>query len=124
MVPKLRDCCGCYQYIHGGTLFAPPQDDPQSVKVDSSYLSDRMFCPYIYFYDVFNFPIINDTLADKGLDIDFELRKGNVRASSMRIGVISTKKLKQYAKRMNESRPLRPPPFSLSKLAISRLEYE
>ena len=82
-----------------------------------------MFCPYIYFYDVFNFPIINDTLADKGLDIDFELRKGNVRASSMRIGVSINNFLKQYANMMNVSLTLRPPSFSLSKVDISRLDY-
>ena len=95
---KLRAYCGWYQDIHGETLLSYTQDDPQPVKVDSSYLSDRMFCPYIYFYDVFNFPIINDTLADKGLDIDFELRKGNVRALSIRIVVSSSKTIETVCK--------------------------
>ena len=113
MVTKLRACCGWYQAIHGGTLFASPQDYPQSVKGGGLYLSDGRFCPGIDLCDVFTFPIIKDTLADKGLDIDRKLSKGNVRASSMRIGVNSTKKLKQYANRMNVSRNLRPTSFSL-----------
>ena len=70
MVPKLRACCGWYQAIHGGALFAFPQDDPQSVKVGGSYLSDGRFFPDIDFCDVFTLPIIKDTLAEKGLDTD------------------------------------------------------
>ena len=76
----------------------PPRDDPQSVKVGGLYLSDGMFCPYIDFFDVFTFPIIKYTIADKGLDIDYELRKINVRASSMRIGVRSTKNIETVCK--------------------------
>ena len=92
VVPKLRDCCGRYQAINvGGALFASPQYDLQSFKVGGSYLYYGRFCPYIDFCDVFTLPIIKNTLADKGLDIDFGLRKGNVRASYMRIGVSSTK---------------------------------
>ena len=124
VVTKLRACCGWYQAIHGGTLFASPQDDPQSVKADGSYLYDGRLCLDIDFCDVFTLPIIKDTLAYKGLYIACKLRKGNVRASFMHIGVSSTKKLKQYANRMNVSRTLSPPSFSLSKVAISRLEYE
>ena len=124
MVPKLCACCGWYRNIHWGTLFLSPEDDPLSVKVGGSYPSDVRFCPDIDFCDVFTLPIIKDTLAYKGLYIACKLRKGNVRASFMHIGVSSTKKLKQYANRMNVSRTLSPPSFSLSKVAISRLEYE
>ena len=94
------------------------------VKIGSSYLSDRRFCPDIDLCSVFNFPIIKDTLADKVLDIDYKRRKGNVRESSMRIGVSSTEELKNYAKMMNVSRNLRPPSLYLSKVDISRLDYE
>ena len=82
----------------GGGVFVSPQDDPQSVKVDGSYLYDGRFCPDISFCDVFTLPIIKDTLAYKGLDIDCELRKGNVRASSMHIGVSSTKTIETVCK--------------------------
>ena len=54
----------------GGALFASHQDDPQSVKVGSSYLSGGRFFPDIDLCDVFTLPIIKDTLAYKGLDID------------------------------------------------------
>ena len=69
--------------------------------------------PDIDFWYVFTLLIIKDMLVDKGIGINFKLGKGNVRASSMRIGVNSTKKLKQYANRMNVSRNLRPTSFSL-----------
>ena len=82
----------------GGVLFASPQDDPQSVKVGGLYISDGRFCPVIDFWYVFTFLIIKDTLAEKGLVIDFELRKVNVRASSMRIGVSSTKQIETLCK--------------------------
>ena len=124
VVTKMRAYCGWYQYIQGRALFASPQDDPQRLKVGGSYMFNGRFCPDIYFCHVFILTIIKDTLEDKVLDIDCKQRKGNVRASSMRIGVISTKTLKQYAKRMHVSWHFRPPPFSLSKVAISRLEYE
>ena len=98
VVTKLSACCGWYQAIHGGTLFAPPQDDPQSVKVGGLYLSDGTFCPDLYLCHVFTLPIINDKLTDKGLDIDCELRKVNFRPSSMRIGFSSTKKIETVCK--------------------------
>ena len=98
MVPKLRACCGWYQAIHGGELCASPQDNSQLVKFGGSYLSDGRFCPVIDFCDVFTLPIIKDTIAYKGLDIDCELRKGNVRASSMHIGVSSTKTIETVCK--------------------------
>ena len=63
-----------------GKLFESPQDEPQSVKVVGLYLSDRRFCPDIDFRNVFTLEIIKDTLAEKGLYIDCELRKGNIRA--------------------------------------------
>ena len=93
MTPKLLACYGWCQAIQGGVLFACPQDDPQLVKVGGSYLSDGRFRPNIYFCDVFTLPIIKDTLADKGLNIDCELVKVNARASSIRIGVSSTNKI-------------------------------
>ena len=68
------------------------------VKIGSSYLSDRRFCPDIDLCSVFNFPIIKDTLADKVLDIDYKRRKGNVRESSMRIGIRSTKRIETVCK--------------------------
>ena len=80
VVPKLRACCGWYQYILRGALFVSPQEDPQSFKVDVSYLYAGRFCLDIYFCDVFTLPIVKDTLADKGLDIDCKMRKGSVRA--------------------------------------------
>ena len=83
-----------------------------------------MFCPDIDFFDVLAFPIIKDTLAEKGLSIDCKQRKVDVRASFMRIGVSSTKKKKPYEMRMNVLRPLRTPSFSLFKVDISILEYE
>ena len=92
VVPKLCDCCGWYQAIRGGALFASPQSDSQSVKVGGSYLSDGMFFPDIYFCDVFNSPIIKDTLADRVPVIECKLRKVNVSTSSMRIGIKNTKK--------------------------------
>ena len=99
VVTKLSACCGWYQAIHGGTLFAPPQDDPQSVKFGGSYLSDERFCPDIDFCGIFTLPIIKDTLAGNGLDIYCELRKGNARASYMRIDVSSIKKIKKNMQR-------------------------
>ena len=57
-----------------------------------------MFCPYIYFCDVLTFPIIKDTLADKGLSIECELSKVNFSASSIRIGISSTKKIETICK--------------------------
>ena len=92
-------CCGWYQAIYGGTLFSPPQNDPQSVKVVGSYLSDVRFCPDIDLFDVFTLPFIKDTLADKVLAIAFELSKGNVRSSYMRIGVNSTKTIETVCKK-------------------------
>ena len=74
----------------GGTLFASPQSDPKSVKVGGTYLFGGIFCPDNDLCDFFTSPIIKDSLADKGLDVDCELRKGNISASSMRIGVSST----------------------------------
>ena len=53
-------------------------------------MSDGRFFPDIYFCDIFTFPIIKNTLAYKGLGIYCELRKGNIRASYMSIGVSST----------------------------------
>ena len=41
---------------------------------------------------------MKDKLVDKGLDIYYELRKGNVRASSMRIGVSSIKLIETVCK--------------------------
>ena len=93
MALKMRACCGWCQDIHGGALFATPQGDCNSVKVGSSYMYDGRLCPYIDFCDVLTFNIIKDTLADKGLDIDCEPRKDNVRASYMRIDVSSTKNI-------------------------------
>ena len=87
---KLCAFCGWYQAIHGGTLFLSPQTGPQSLKGGGSYLSDGIFCPDIDFCDVFNFPITKDTLAERVLGIDCELRKGNVRSSFMRISVSIT----------------------------------
>ena len=52
-----------------------------------------MFCPDIYFYDVFTLTIIKDRLVDKVIDIDCELKKGSFSASSMRIGISSTKNI-------------------------------
>ena len=98
VVPKLQACCGWHQYIHWGALFESPQGETQSVKVGGSYLYYGRFCPDIDLCDVFTLPIIKDTLAEKGLDIDFELRKGNVRESSMRIGIRSTKRIETVCK--------------------------
>ena len=70
VVSKLHAFCGWYQAVHGGGLFAPPQDDPQSVKAKWSYLYDGRFCPRYRFLWSFHIPIIKDTLAYKGLDID------------------------------------------------------
>ena len=98
VVPKRCACCGWYQAIREGALFASPQADPQSVKVGGSYLYNGMFCPIMDFCDVFTFPIIKYTLADRGLGIDCELRKVNVSASSMRIGVSNTKKIETLCK--------------------------
>ena len=98
VVSKLLAFCGWYQAIHVGGLFASPQDNPQSFKADGSYLYDGRFCLDIDFCDVFTLPIIKNTLAYKGLDIDCELRKGNVRASSVHIGVSSTKTIETVFK--------------------------
>ena len=97
-MPKLRACCGWYQAIHGGALFSSPQDDPQLVKVGCSYMYNGRLCPKIYFCDVFILTIIKDMLADKGLDIDCEMRKGNFRASYIRIVISSTKKIETVCK--------------------------
>ena len=98
VAPKGRVCYGWCQAIHGGTLFLSPQDDPQSVKFGGAYLSDERFCPDIDFCDIFTLPIINDTLAENGLDIYCGLRKGNARASYMRIDVSSIKKIETACK--------------------------
>ena len=98
MVPKMRDCCGWHQAINGGALFASPQGDPPSVKSGVSYFSDGRFCIDIDCCDIFTLPIIKDRLADKGLDIDCELRKGNVIASYILIGVSITKTIETLCK--------------------------
>ena len=98
MLPNLHACFGWYQDIHGGTLFASPQCETQSVQVCGLYLSDERFCPDIDFCDVFTLPIIKDTLADKELDVDYETRKGNVRAPCTRISFRSIKKTETVCK--------------------------
>ena len=50
-----------------------------------------MFFPDIYFCDVFNLPIIKDTLAERVPGIDWKLRKVNVSTSFMRIGIRNNK---------------------------------